>query len=70
MNPGMQVRLEQDTLDALKQSLGKFLPEYINHDLDILPREYEFEFGLFFEFLTWHFRYTDIKYSQGQFAFD
>jgi len=61
-NPGMQIRLEQDTMNALKAAMSRFLPEYVSHDMG-LPTEYEFEFGLFFKFLTWTFTFTDITYT-------
>ena len=63
MNPGMQIRLEQKTLNSLKRSMEQFLPKYVNHDLD-LPTEYHYEFGMFLDILTWKVDWTNITYTQ------
>ena len=61
MNPGMQIRLEQKTLNTLKKSMEQFLPQYVNTDLK-LPTEYHYEFGMFLDILTWKVDWTDITY--------
>jgi hypothetical protein len=33
MNPGVQVRLEQKTIDAFKKAMEIFLPHFINVDM-------------------------------------
>jgi len=65
MNPGMQIRLEQKSLDALKMAMQRFFPHYFNADINF-PREYEFDFGLYVDFLTWHFKWSNIQYTQAQ----
>ena len=40
-----------------------FLPSYINAHSHF-PSEFEFDFGLYFDYLTWHFKWTDIEYTQ------
>jgi hypothetical protein len=43
----------------------KFLPRYVNSELN-LPKEYKFDFDLFFEWFAWHFVWTNIEYSEAQ----
>jgi hypothetical protein len=62
MNPGMQLRMEQSTLTSMRSAMSEFLPEYINADLK-LPDEYHYEFGLFFEILSYTVDWTNITYS-------
>ena len=61
----MQIRLEQQSLDAMKKAMQKFLPHYFNDDINF-PTEYEFDFGLYFNFLTWHFLWTNIEYTNAK----
>jgi hypothetical protein len=63
MNPGMQIRLEQKTLNSLKKSMEQFLPKYVNTDIK-LPEEYHYEFGMFLDILTWKVDWTDITYTE------
>ena len=63
MNPGMQLRLEQKTLDATKSALSQFLPQFVNHKLP-LPKTYHYEFGLFFDLLSYQVDWTNITYSE------
>ena len=62
MNPGMIMRLEQNSINGFKHAMEEFLPHYINVDLD-LPKSYHYEFGLFFNLLQWKIDWTDIEYS-------
>jgi hypothetical protein len=62
MNPGMQLRMEQKTLDAFKKSMKRFLPQYVNTDLN-LPTEYHYEFGLFLDILSYEVDWTNITYT-------
>lgn len=62
MNPGMQLRMEQKTLDAFKKSMRRFLPKYVNTDLN-LPTEYHYEFGLFLDILSYEVDWTNITYT-------
>jgi len=52
MNPGMALRLEEDTILSWKRAMIEFLPRYINHDLK-MPTDYHYTFGLLFDWLTW-----------------
>jgi hypothetical protein len=63
MNPGMQIRVEQQTLDALKRSMEFFLPRYFNEDLD-LPKEFHTEFSLLGSFVPCTIDWTDITYKK------
>ena len=62
-NAGMQLRLEQKTINSFKKAMEFFLPHYLNVDAN-LPQEYHYEFGTFFDLVRWEFDWTDIKYSQ------
>lgn len=42
--------------------MEKFLPKYVNTDLD-LPTEYHYEFGMFLNILSWKVNWSDITYS-------
>lgn len=66
MNPGMALRLEQDTIQAWKKAMVEFLPHYINHDIE-LPKKYSYTVGLLFDFLTWQIDWRDIEYEMGDF---
>ena len=68
MNPGMAIRLEQKSFDAFKSAAQDFLPRYISNDMD-LPKEYEYKFGFLTEWLTWSFKWHNIKYSDASFDF-
>lgn len=63
MNPGMQMRLEQKTVNTLKTSMEQFLPKYVNTNLN-MPTEYHYEFGMFLDILTWKVDWTDISYKE------
>ena len=41
MNPGMQLRLDQTSIDNFKKAMKAFLPHYFNVDLN-LPDHYHF----------------------------
>jgi hypothetical protein len=64
-NPGMQIRLEQQSINALRKAMESFLPHYINADLN-LPKSYNFTFDLFFDGLIWNYQWTDITYSNAK----
>lgn len=66
MNPGIAVRLEQASVDAFKNAMQDFLPKYVEHDLK-LPTQYSYKFGFLADFLTWHYKWTNIKYSKPTF---
>ena len=64
LNPGMQLRLEQTTIDSMKKAVERFLPQYVNTDLG-LPEEYHYSFGLFgFGLLEWKVDWTNIRYHK------
>jgi hypothetical protein len=42
--------------------MARFLPEYVNTDLN-LPSTYHYEFGLFFEMLSYEVDWTNITYT-------
>ena len=62
MNPGIQVRLEEQTINQMKKAMSRFLPQYFNSGDLNLPTEEEFHFTLFLEFLTWQYKLTNIEY--------
>jgi len=61
MNPGMQIRLEQDTVDKMKIAMGRFLPQYTHLDAHLPENlEYNFDWGL--GALSWNFKWENITY--------
>lgn len=62
MNPGMQIRLEQATIEGMKKAMARFLPRYIKYDMK-LPTELEYKFDSGIGLLDWHFRWTNIMYG-------
>lgn len=42
--------------------MKRFLPQYVNHELP-LPTEYHYEFGLFFDLLSYTIDWTNITYT-------
>ena len=61
--PGVLLRLEQTTISKFKTAMQRFLPYWVNYDMN-LPTEASWEFHLLFEWLSYHFKWTDIKYSK------
>lgn len=59
---GMQLRLEQASVDSFKKAMQAFFPHYLNVDLQ-LPTEYHYTVGLFLDFLSYKIDWTDIKYD-------
>ena len=63
MNPGMAVRLEQDTVDKMKLAMARFIPQYTHLDAHLPSKlNYDFDWGL--GLLDWNFTWSDIKYSK------
>ena len=60
MNPGIQVRLEEKTMDALRFAMDRFLPKYVEQDLPF-PSEYSIPMHLFF--MNYALEFKDIKYE-------
>ena len=66
MNPGMALRLEKQSIDSVKRAMQEFLPKYVEHDMN-LPDHYQYQFGFIADVFTWHYKWTDIKYSKPNF---
>ena len=60
--PGIKVRLEQQTLDSMKTVMEKFLPGYVNNDLQ-LPDSFHYELFPKLGAWGWIIDWTDITYS-------
>ena len=58
-NAGMQIRLEQDTIEGMKKAMVRFLPRYIDFDMD-LPSTYNYTFNSGIGLFDWHFRWSNI----------
>ena len=65
MNPGMIMRIEQHSINQVKNAMQEFLPHYLNFDMK-LPTEYEYSFSLLFDLLVWNVKWTNISYSEAQ----
>ena len=61
--PGMQIRLEQRTINEFKKAMFNFLPHFVEADLH-LPDTHEAEIGILFDIIKFHFLWTDIKYTK------
>ena len=67
MNPGMAIRLEQQTVEAMKRAMQEFLPNYVQHDIG-LPKTAEYAIRPWdISWLSWEWNWTDITYSQPNF---
>ena len=65
MRPGMQLRVEQRTIDSFKRAMESFLPHYFNFDMNF-PSEYHYHFSTFFDMIAWEFDWNNIKYSHAE----
>jgi hypothetical protein len=63
MNPGMLLKLDITSIDAMKMVFGEFLPKYLMVDMN-LPHEYSYA-AKFFQIpgLEWDIAWSNIKYS-------
>ena len=68
LNPGVKLRVDQRSVDATKRVLSKFLPKYLNIDLE-LPKEFNFGYESKIG-LDWDIQWTDIIYSEIDLAMD
>ena len=60
--PGMGLRIVQKTVDELKNSLQKFLPHYLEYDLD-LSKKTEWDLSMLMGFWTYHFIFENVRYD-------
>jgi hypothetical protein len=65
MNPGMAIRLEQDTIDKMQHAMARFMPQYTHLDAH-LPTELGYDFNWGLGLLSWNFLWTNITYSKPQ----
>lgn len=65
MRPGMQLRLEQRTINSFKRAMETFLPHYFNFDLQF-PNHYHYDFGILFDLIEWQIDWTDITYTRAE----
>ena len=64
MNPGMQLRVDQTSLNGLKRVCERFLPIYFNVDLEI-KEEYDYKFNSSLtKSLNWEILWTNISYTE------
>ena len=63
MNPGMLLKLDITSIDAMKMVFGEFLPKYLMVDMNLL-HEYSYA-AKFFQIpgLEWDIAWSNIKYS-------
>ena len=53
-NVGMQIRLEEDTIESMKNVMAKFMPRYLKYDAH-LPSTFEYKFDNGIGLLDWRF---------------
>ena len=63
MNPGMQIRLEEATIKGMKQAMARFLPRYVEYDMN-LPSELNYRYNAGLGLLDWNFKWTNITYMK------
>lgn len=64
MNPGMQMRLEQQSIKALQSAMERFLPDYITADGVPLPKDKHYAYDFFgISALEWELDWNDIDYG-------
>ena len=59
----MQIRLEEDTIEGLKNAMARFIPRYLKYDAK-LPTSFEYKFDNRMGLLDWRFVWSYIKYSK------
>ena len=62
MDPGMAIRIEQGTMNAMKSALKDLLPKVAKHKVG-LPSNFHYKVGLFVDWLSYHVNITDINYD-------
>ena len=71
-NPGMMLRVDEESISGLKVALKDFLPHYLNADLRFNDY-YKFDVGLgdiLGGLFTWHCEWYDIHYDPATWNFD
>ena len=64
MNPGMQIRLEQTTIESFRRAMEEFLPTFMDvRENTFFPSELHYEFGILFDMLHYKIDWTDIHYG-------
>lgn len=62
MNPGMMLRVDEFSVEAMKSVITRLLPVYVHQDMG-LPSEYHYEYTSRIPGLDWKVDWEDIKYS-------
>ena len=65
MDGGVLMRIDQSSINGFRNALAKFLPHFIDHDLE-LPTEYEFQVGfgdILWGAFTRNIKWSDIVYN-------
>ena len=62
MNPGMMLRVDEYSVDAMKNVIARYLPTYVNSGLN-LPRNYTYEYNSYIPGFSWAIDYQDIVYT-------
>jgi hypothetical protein len=60
---GVAVRIQQRTVEQWKIAMQRFLPHFITYDMHLKETEH-WDLKLLFGLLTYHFKWTDIRYEQ------
>ena len=62
MNPGIQMRMEQKTINAFKMAVGDLFPKMAKFKIG-LPDHFHYKVGMFLDFLSYNINITDISYD-------
>lgn len=60
--PGLAMRLNQQTINEFKKAMEEFLPHFVDADLKF-PTEYEQTFELLFGLITFDIKWEDVTYN-------
>ena len=61
MNPGMMLRVDRSSIDAMKKVFGKYLPNMLAIDME-LPETYMYDYNKIWG-MEFRFTYKNITYS-------
>ena len=62
MNPGMMLRVDEFSLEAMKSVMSRFLPVYVHEDLG-MPKEFHYEYDSKIPGADWQMDWEDIEYT-------
>lgn len=62
MNPGMMLRVDEYSVDAMKQVFEKYLPNYVESSID-MPKNFTYEYNTWVPGMSFAIDWEDISYT-------